>query len=255
MYSNSNNHLYPVIYIAESPEQAINYEWDSRSSALNKNVKVMDLESILKLKDENDQLYLPHDLTPCEILIRDPDPSRQGYVLATDAENVFLETSRNNVFRVAQLLGATNVKYEKNDIAEYTREIDSNNELKYKAVDIGLNVNVSEKKKILNRIGISCEFPKQEFTMDMFAKAKSFAQERGLLESREICSLIDARDPSHVAPLIHKTVDVEISSSLNKALDIAFSVNCVGSLFNLSSNTRIATKKKLVLNIKWDIMF
>ena len=98
------------------------------------------------------------------------------------------------------------------------------------------------------------EFPKQEFTIDQFNNAKLVAEERGLLMSRDIRSLIDARDPELGAPMSRQTINVEISSSLNKAMDIAFTLNTV-PFFNLNSNTKIATEKKYELNIEWDITF
>ena len=252
MCNNSNNHLAPVIYVAESPEQAINYKWDSKSSVLNRNVVVMEPKEISKLKQGNKHFYLPYDLTPGEILIR--HPYNQGYILAKDAEEEYLTESAEGIFLVARCLGATKILYKKCNIAEYTREIDSKNGLKYKVVEVNLNVKETKVQKLLNRIQMTREFPKQEFTLEMFENAKSIAQERGLLMSRDIRSLLDARDPRLGAPMTRQTINVEISSSLNKALDIAFTISCT-PIFNISSDTRIATQKKLELNIEWDIIF
>ncbi len=212
----------------------------------------MEPESILKLGEGEEHFYLPYDLNPCEILIR--HPYNQGYILATDAEEEYLTASAEGIFLVARCLGATKIVYKKCEIKEFTREIDSNNGLIYKEVKLNLNVKKSKEEKIRNSLQMTREFPKQEFTSEMFEKAKSIAQKRGLLMSRDIRGLLDARDPTLGPPMTHQALNVEIFSSLNKALDIAFSINCV-PLFNLSSNTRIATKKKLKLNIEWDIIF
>ena len=252
MCSTDNSHLAPVIYIAESPEQAINYKWDSRSKWLNKNVKVLDCDAITQLGKGKEHFYLPYDLTPGEALIR--HPYNQGYILATDAEHEYLSASAEGIFLVARCLGATKISYKKCNIAEFKREIDSNNSLHYKAVDMNLNIKQTIEQNLLNKIKMTREFPKQEFTESDFKKAKIIAQERGLLLSSDIRSLFDARDPALGAPMTHQTVNVEISSSLNKALDIAFTLNVV-PFFNLSSNTKIVTEKKLELNIEWDIIF
>lgn len=252
MDNNNNNHLAPVIYIAETPEQAVNYKWDSKSKGLDRNIKVLTPEKISELGHGNEHFYLPYDLTPGEVLVR--HPYNQGYILATDAEEEYLTEAAEGVFLIARCLGATKISYKKCNIAEYSRTIDSDYGVKYKTVDLNVNVKQALSEKLLNRITIEREFPKQEFTAEQFQKAKAIAEERGLILSRDIRSLIDARDPSLGAPMTHQTVNVEISSSLNKALDIAVTLNVV-PFFKLSSNTKIATQKKLVLNIEWDITF
>jgi hypothetical protein len=252
MDNNCNNHLAPVIYVAESPEQAINYKWDSRTNGLDKNVVVLEPNEIKELGDGKKHFDLPYDLTPGEILVR--HPYNQGYIKATDAEDEYLPASAEGIFQIARCLGATKIIYKKCNIAEFKREIDSDNHLKYKVVDISLNVKNTLEQKLLNKISMTREFPKQEFTIDKFNKAKLVAEERGLLMSRDIRSLIDARDPELGAPMSRQTINVEISSSLNKAMDIAFTLNTV-PFFNLNSNTKIATEKKYELNIEWDITF
>ena len=66
MDNNSNRHLAPVIYVADSPEQAINYKWDSRANRLNRNVIVLEPHKILELGEGNEHFLLPYDLTPGE---------------------------------------------------------------------------------------------------------------------------------------------------------------------------------------------
>lgn len=252
MCIDTNSHLAPVIYVAESPEQAINYKWDSKSKALNKNLLVMEPDEISKLGRGNTHFYLPYDLTPGEVLIR--HPYNQGYILATDAEEEYLTASAEGIFLIARCLGATKIIYKKCNIAEYSREIDSDNSLRYKVVDANLNVKETKESTFLNRIMMTREFPRQEFTAEQFAKAKKVAEDRGLMLSRDIRSLLDACDPEYGKPMTRQTVNVEISSSLNKALDIAFTLNAV-PLFSLNSNTRIATKKKLQIKVEWEIIF
>lgn len=212
----------------------------------------MEADKIRELGNGKEFFDLPYDLTPGEVLIR--HPYNQGYILATEAEEEYLKASRDGIFLIAGCLGATKIVYKKCNIAEYIREVDSNNNIKFKVVKMNLNVKESKEQKLLNRIYMTREFPKQDFTSEQFDKAKKIAQERGLLMSREIKSLLDARDPNLGSLMSRQTVIVEISSSLNKVLDIAFTLNVV-PIFNLSSNTRIATQKKLDLSIEWDIEF
>lgn len=252
MDNNNNNRLAPVIYVAESPEQAINYKWDSRANGLNKNVTVLEPSQIQSLGEGRNYFYLPYDLTPGDVLIR--HPYNQGYILATDAEDEYLTAAAEGIFLIARCLGATKITYKKCNIAEFKREVDSNNNMKYKTVDINLTVKNSLEQKLLNKISMTQEFPKQEFSIEQFNKAKSVAEERGLMMSRDVRSLFDARDPNIGAPMSRQTINVEISSSLNKAMEIAFSLN-TASIFSLNSNTKIATQKKLVLNIEWEIIF
>lgn len=252
MDNNNNTHLAPVIYVAESPEQTINYKWDSRANSLNRNVVVLEPRHIQALCEGRNNFYLPYDLTPGEVLVR--HPYNQGYIQASDAEEEYLTAAAEGVFLIARCLGATKIAYKKCNKAEFEREINSDNSLRYKVVDAKLNINTSLEEKLLNKYSMTREFPKQEFTKTQFEKAKSIAEERGLLMSSDIRSLLDARDPELGSPMTRQTVNVEISSSLNKAMDIAFTLNTV-PFFNLNSNTKLATKRKLVLEIEWEIIF
>lgn len=249
---NNSKHLAPVVYIAESPEVATNYKWDSHTSGLSKGVVVLEARQIRELANDNKHFYLPYDLTPGEILVR--HPYNQGYILATDAEEEYIKASAEGIFLIAQCLGATKIEYKKSNIAEYKREIGSGNTIEYKTIDTNVNVKSSTDEKLLNIIKIKREFAKQEFTKAQFKKAVSIAEERGLLHSSDIRSLIDARDPDHGTTMLRQTIKMEVSSSLNKALDVAFTLNIV-PFFKIGSNTKIATQKKLDLCVEWEIEF
>lgn len=253
MESNDNSYLAPIIYIAESPEQAINYKWDSSARALDKNVLVLDESGLRELAKNKGPYFLPYDLTPGEALVR--HPYNQGYLLLRDdAKEKYITETAEGMFLVARCLGATRIEYKKCDIAEYKREIDSKNGLKYKSVNVGLDVKHSLEEKYLRRIKMMREFPKQEFTQANFEMAKQIAEERGLFWSADIRSLIDARDPRLGAPMTRQTVSLEVSSSLNQALDVAFSLRAV-PFFKLSSSTKIMTEQKTDMKVEWDIQF
>ena len=252
MDNNNNTRLAPVIYIAESPEQAINYKWHSSFSRVNSNVVVLDSCDIQRLGNERNNFCLPNDLTPGEVLIR--HPYNQGYIQATDAENEYVNAAAEGVLLIARCLGASEISYKKCEITEYEREINSDNSIRYKAVDGNLNINTSLKQSISNKYSMTRKFTKQEFTKEQFNKAKSIAEERGLLMSNEIRSLLDARNPELGSVMTSQTVNIEIASSLNKAMDIAFTLNAV-PLFNLNLNARVATKRKIVVNTEWNIIF
>lgn len=250
MDNNSNNHhLPPVIYVAEYPEQAINYKWYSK---LNKNVTVLEACQIQKLGEGKKHFYLPYDLLPGEVLVR--HPYNQGYILATEAENEYLKASTEGIFLIARCLGATKIVYKKCNIAEFKREINSNGDITYEAIKTKLEVKDLLEQKLESNSFKKQEYSKQEFTIEQFNKAKSVAEERGLIMSRDIRSLLDARNPELGSLLTHQTVNVEISSSLNQVMDIVFSLD-TASVFSLNSNTKIATSKKTELNIEWDIVF
>lgn len=252
MLDNSNNNLPPVIYIAESAEKAISYQWDSRARNLNNNVVVMDSNQIRKLGEGKKYFYLPYDLMPNEVLIR--HPYHQGYIPVLDAEEQYLQETAEGILLMARCLGAKEIIYKKCNIKEFKRELDSNNNLKYKAVDLNVNVKSSIEEELKHNVELTRTFPASNFTESDFEKAKKIAEDRGLLISSDIRSLIDARDPYFGMPMSKQKLSVEITSSLNKALDIAFTLNTV-PFFNLSSNTRVATQKKIVLKVEWLIIF
>ncbi len=252
MFDNRDNNLPPVIFIAESPEKAISYKWDSGARFLNNNLAVMDANDVRRLGEGKKHFYLPYDLTPNDVLIR--HPYHQGYIPISDAEEQYLQESAEGIFLMARCLGAKEIVYKKSNIKEFIRELDCNNNLKYKVVDLNVNVKNSIEEELKHYVELSRSFPASNFTDSDFEKAKKIAEERGLLISSDIRSLIDARNPYFGKPMSHQKLSVEISSSLNKALDIAFTLNTV-PFFNLSSDTRVRTQKKLVLRVEWDILF
>lgn len=251
MNKTNDAHLAPVICVAESPEHEANWKWHPNSKNL-EGIEVMTADSIRELAQYYSNFTIPYDLKPNDVLIR--HPYNQGYILATDAEEEFLKASAEGIFLIARCLGATKIEYNKCNLEESIREIDSNNNIKVKVVDLGVDVKSKKIEKLRNKIEMTREFPKQEFTEERFKKAQLIAQERGLLMSSDIRSLLDARDPSLGEPMTHQTLKYELSSSLNRVMDIAFTLT-VAPEFKLSSTTKIATQKRLELNVEWDISF
>lgn len=252
-YNNDSNHLPSVIYVAESPEQARNYIWLSGAEKLDKNIAILEPNKIKELGKDKEHFYLPYDLTPGEVLVR--HPYNQGYILATDAEEQYLSASAEGIFLAARCLGATKISYVKHNISEYKREINTNGEVEYKAVKTDYSIKHTTEEKLLNMIKMTRTFPKQDFSKCQFDKAKSILEERGLFLSREIRSLIDARDPEMGCPMSSQTIHTKISSSLNKVLDVAFSLKVLPTTFSLNSTTKIAIEKKMDIEVEWEIIF
>lgn len=249
---NNNRHLPAVIYVAESPEQAINYRWDSRSSKLHKNLKVLTAEEIYELGQDIPHFQLPYDLNSGDVLVR--HPYNQGYLLVTDAEQEFIKASVDGIFLIAKSLCAKKVVYNDCKICESSREVNQKNELEYKVVEVSAAVDDQRKEYFLSKIIRECKFTKQELTIEQYEKAIDFAKERGLWENKDIQFLFDMRNPQQGSQMTHHKVQIEVFSSLNSALDIAFTLN-VAELFKIDNNTKIVTEKKLEHTIIWDIYF
>lgn len=198
------------------------------------------------------QLPIPYDLAPGEVLIR--HPYHQGYIKASDAEETYLSESTNGIFLIARALGATKISYKNSNIAESKREITNNNDVKYKVVEANLGIQQSVNQKLAYSITKEQVIEREPFNKEKFNKAVIIARERGLLSSRDIKDLIDSRNPEIGVPISQQYVKVEISSSLNTLLDIAFTVNVV-PFFHLNSNTKVATEKKLDMVVEWEIIF
>lgn len=250
---NNNKYLAPVIYIAESPEQAINCRWHSRNTILNNgDIDVLTSEKIKKLGENKENFYLPYDLSPGDILVR--HPYNEGYIQTIDAEDKYFDASMNGMINVARWLCATKISYKKYNIKEFKREIDNNNNIQYKQIDVSLNTRKKIEEHFLKEESKITKFQKEELTIEKFEKAKSIAQKRGLYLSEDIRNLFDLRNPELGPAMTSITVNTKISSSLDKTLDIAFKLNTL-DFFNLKSNTKIAIQKRNLLNIEWEISF
>ena len=212
----------------------------------------MEVSSVRQLAVGKEHFFLPTDLVPGEVLIR--HPYDQGYIKVTEAEDVYLSDSAEAIFLVARALGATKIKYKNKNFSFSKRTIDTENKGKYKIVEVDLDVKHTKEQEMLSKIAMTRIIPKIDFSEETLEKAKKIAVERGLMASRDIRSLLDARDPRLGAPIARQTVNVDMLSSLDETLDIAFTLNVV-PVFNLSSKTKIATENKTMLSIEWDIIF
>lgn len=248
MDNNGNNNLPPVIYVAESPELAINYKWYSSAKGINREVEVLDSD---KIRRKYKEIQLPKDITPGEVLIR--DPFCKGYIRASNAEMEYIRLESQGIFLIAQMLGATDVKFEIERIDSSEREITNKGEVKTKAIKSNIQSRHSEKELIRNKISESREIYQQDYSQASYEKARTVALERGFLASDNIRSLLDARNPE--IPLMKRhTLTMEMTSEVNKAMDIAFSVSSA-SFLKLDNNTHIATKTKRAIIVKWIIEF
>jgi len=248
MDNNGNNNLPPVVYVAESPELAINYKWYSSAAGINSEVVVLDPD---KIRRKYKEVHLPKDIIPGEILIR--DPFCKGYIRASNAEMEYIRLESRGIFLIAQMLGATDVKFEIEKIDSFEREITNKGEVKIKAIKSDIQSRHSEKEALHNKIIEYQSFYPQDFSQSSYEKAMSVASERGYLASDNIRSLLDARNPE--IPLMKQhTLTMEMTSEVNKAMDIAFSVSSAPFL-KLNNDTHIATKTRRTVIIKWFINF
>ncbi|MDO4949496.1 MAG: hypothetical protein Q4E55_04930 [Bacteroidales bacterium] len=210
--------------------------------------------------DEIDQLgegiegfHLPQNIAPGEVLVRHPD--KRGYIQVTEAENEYLRASVDDVCLAAQWLGAKKVKYQRCEVNEYRRIINAGGSIGYDAIGIGINIGRDETQRWLNSYCLTREYDNQQnFTMEQFNSAMSMATERGLLASGEIQGLFSARNPDAGNLLARQTVNIEIASSLNSVLDVAFTLEYL-PFINLSANIRTAIEKKMELKVHWEIEF
>lgn len=252
MYSNNTSHLPAVIYVAESPEQARSYKWQSAAKDLNPNVSVLTEESIRELARGRNHFDLPYDINPGDVLFR--HPYNNGYLESSDVQEEYLAATAEGIFLIARCLGATKIIYKKNNTRIFERQLNSKNQVEYKVVKVNADINTTVGENFAHYIQIRREFPSQPFTMKQFEKAKLVAEERGLLMNKDIRSLIDSRDPNLGAPMKKEIISVEITSSLNKTLDIAFSLNVLPA-FKLDSKIEKTTKQRIELKIDWEIEF
>lgn len=215
----------------------------------------MDVDEILGLGESNPSISLPYDLTPGEVLVR--HPYNQGYMLLTEAEEKYFKASVDGIFLIARCLGATEIVYNKHTEINYLRQLNSKNEMRYKLIEGGLDVKYSGSQALIDKMEMVQKYPQQELTMEQFNKALSVAKERGLLLSKnsdDIQRLLDARNPEYGSLMTYQHISVEVLSSLNNLLDIAFTLSTV-PFFKLKSETKHVTEIRKHLKIDWKISF
>ncbi|MDD7724994.1 MAG: hypothetical protein PUJ24_04945 [Bacteroidales bacterium] len=199
-------------------------------------------------------LALPYDLKPGQALLR--YPNNKGYVAASEAEEVFVRDVVDCIFHVAQRLGARRIVYCDCQTSNQKRELSTENGLSVKAVKVDANVDKSTEEKLSKIFTRTTEYvPNPDLSAeDRYSNALSFARDNGLMGYAEIRELLNARNPQSGSLAKSHKIKADLTSSLNKSLNVAVTLNVL-PVFHLDSTTKTATETCTTVNVSWDVEF
>lgn len=251
---NNNGNCYPVIFIADSLEQAKSYRWGTYVNIINKNIMVLTEQQVRDLGIGKPECFIPQRISPGDILIK--NLYGQGYIQATSAEENYLKEQVQALDLVSKWLGAKTIRHSIKSCTINKRTTQVIGECKFKVVEVDANYKRELQDQYLLEIGEFVEFDNSQldFGIDSYNNAKNKARERGFLSDKEIIKLFDLRDPQDGSALKKQNVRFEIFSSLNDITDIAFSLK-VADIFNLNTNVTKAIEYERKLIVEWEIEF
>lgn len=232
-------------------ERAINYVWEDNEKKLDKNLQIISITDMNHALSQGHYSFdLSGSLSVGMVLAKHPFlPAR--YVDINKAQDVIFQDKLNCMFEIAKLLGVTFIEAKAVFLDEQKMEMSADGELKYKCVDMSLQVQKEEKLKYAKRYEREERFS-GEFTKEGYQKALEKAQRYGLGDDGDIQYLLRQRNPDDPNSMQEQSVKVEMTKELNTLLECAMSLTILPGVFSLKGHTRevISSRKTIVLESK-----
>lgn len=242
-----NNVLKPVVRI-ERDELARNFKFRDNADYV-QDISIVSVEDISKYSE------LPQKASIGDTFIQSPfDPSIY-WPLEKFEFNIICQKAAKMV-EIAQLLGVAH--YEYSAILETLQEkkIDFEADGKYKMVSSGIKITDEERKRTENKYHGKNDFlglsrPSEEEYQQAIELAKIYC----LYNETDVNTLIKLRDPQKRNLQTHYDIQFDSTSEANRLLDIAFNLNIMPNVFNLSASFHESTKYVKKINIHFVLDF
>lgn len=232
-------------------ERSISYRWEENANRLDENLQIVSIADMNEALSQGHYSFdLSGSLSVGMVLAKHPFlPNR--YMDISKAQDVIFQDKLDCMFEIAKLLGVTFIKAKAAFKNEQKMEMSTDGELKYKCVDISLQVQKEEIQTLAKRYEREERFS-GEFTKDGYQKALEKAQQYGLGKDRDILYLLRQRNPDDPNSILEQSVKVEMTKELNTLLECAMSLNILPGVFSLKGHTRelISRRKTIVLESK-----
>ena len=242
-----NNKLEPAILQVSTEERAVNYHWEKDADKLDKNISIVCMEDIQKMKD--DGWTFKTNMPLCEGMILALHPFiNKCYIDINSAEDEIIKDKLDSLGKVSKLLGVKEFEAKASFINKIHLELDSSLKIKYKVVELDASYRKEEEEKYAKTYSRKESFS-GEFTQMGYEKAKQLIKKYKL---NDLDYIVEQRNPEDGNKLTAQEIEVQLTKELNSLTECAFSLNILKSVFALNANVKqtISTQKNIILKTK-----
>lgn len=242
-----NNKLGAAILQVSTEERAVNYQWEKDADKLDKNISIVSMDDIKKMKDSGWTFKIAMPL--CEGMTLALHPFiYKCYIDINSAEDEIFKDKLDCLGKVSKLLGVKLFEAKAIFIEEKHRDLDASGNINYKVVKVDASYRKEEEEKYAKTYSRKESFS-GKFTQMGYDKAKQLIKQYKL---DDIDYIVEQRNPEDSSVLSAQEVKVELTRELNRLTECAFSLNILKGVFTLNANVKqtIATQKKVILETK-----
>ena len=244
-----NNKLGAGILQISTEERAVNYRWEKDANKLDKNISIVCMDAIQKMKDNG--WTFKTNMPLCEGMTLALHPFiHKCYIDITSAEDEIFKDKLDCLGKVSKLLGVKIFEAKAIFIEEKHRDLDASGNINYKVVKVDASYRKEEEEKYAKTYSRKESFS-GEFTQMDYDKAKQLIKQYKL-DDKDINYIVEQRNPEDSSKLSAREVKVELTRELNSLTECAFSLNILKGLFTLNADVKqtISTQKKIILETK-----
>ena len=242
-----NNKLEAAILQISTEERAVNYRWEKDANKLDKNISIVCMDAIQKMKDNG--WTFKTNMPLCEGMTLALHPFiHKCYIDITSAEDEIFKDKLDCLGKVSKLLGVKIFEAKAIFIEEKHRNLDASGNINYKAVKLDASYRKEEEEKYAKTYSRKESFS-GEFTQIGYEKAKQLIKQYKL---NDLDYIVEQRNPEDGSKLSAQEVKVQLTKELNSLTECAFSLNILKGVFTLNANVKqtISTQKKNILETK-----
>lgn len=222
------------------------------------NIDVCSLEYDLPVLNENKISLYPCNTTPSagDIYARSPYESN-SYISIYALKDYIIQQKFTCLFDIARNLGAKAMQGSFSVENAQFREWDASAKIKYKLIDCEASVKREEENNLNKKYVIESTSKGKKITQEDWLRAKNKAERYNLIADPTVKNMLNALNPLENGGNHDLTQHITFSMSdeTNKSLDIAFKLNSVTGIFNLSTDFHSSTHYRYVTIVKIDYEF
>lgn len=227
----------------ERDELANSYEFYPQCSELN-NIGVLSVEYDLPILKKKGYTFSPGHVNPTagDTYIRDPFHKKHFIRIENFTEEV-IKVKQNCILRIAALLGAKDVELSVNVIRSEAREWQGKVSGQYKVAKAQIDIDRKKTMEMAQRYSTKSHF-ETSITKEGYSQAVALSKEYGLYNETDVNTLLSWFAPDSYVKLTSHEIHFSMSNELNDSLDIAFNLNAMGGVFNLSTSFKHSVETK-----------
>lgn len=238
----------------ERDELANSYEFYPQCSELN-NIGVLSVEYDLPILKKLGYTFSPEHVNPTvgDTYIRDPF-NKKHFIRIEDFTEEVIKVKQNCILRIVALLGAKDIELSVNVIRSEAREWQGKVSGKYKVTQAEIDIDRQKTMVMAQKYSTKSHF-EPSITGEGYSQAVALSKEYGLYNETEVNTLLSWFAPDSNVKLTSHEIHFSMLNELNDSLDIAFNLNTMGGVFNLTTQFKRSVEIKNTIEGTMKMLF